>query len=120
MSHAPRHHLADAPTSESPEYTRHAKKHNQRSTINQAQSHISHEERTGNIKDFSEEPSHRSNRLTRSKQLHEMRHGDFIWVDHNTTIGPINDMYIAMREFSGFPFGIGKAALIHNTFTNLK
>ena len=63
---------------------------------------------------FSDGPSMRSMALSRKKKMLDMADGDEHFVD-NLRVGPINDMYLAIRAYSMFPHGIGKPALIHDT-----
>lgn len=53
--------------------------------------------------------------LSRKKKKADMKDGDTHWTNHDNTIGPINDMYLAIREYAAFPFGAGHVALIQKT-----
>ena len=67
--------------------------------------------------DIEEEPegkTMRSHSLSRKKKMLDMADGDEHFVS-NLCVGPINDMYLAIRAFSMFPHGIGIPALIYNT-----
>jgi hypothetical protein len=52
--------------------------------------------------------------LSRKKKMLDMADGDEHFV-HDLRVGPINDMYLAIRAYSMFPHGMGKPALIHDT-----
>jgi hypothetical protein len=56
--------------------------------------------------------------LSRKKQMMDMRDGDEHFVSLDSTVGPINELYLNIREFSAFPFGNGRMNLIHNTQEN--
>ena len=58
------------------------------------------------------------NGLSRLKKRLDMKDGDEHFLNYESTVGPINDMYIAIRELSAFPFGGGRSALIHDTQIN--
>lgn len=61
----------------------------------------------------------RSIALSRQKKLMNMKDGDEHYTNKDSTVGPINDMYLSIRELSCFPFGSGgRNALIHNTQIN--
>jgi hypothetical protein len=64
------------------------------------------------------EQSGMSHSLSRLKKKLDMKDGDEHFVNDSSTVGPINDMYIAIRELSCFPFGGGRSCLIHNTQLN--
>lgn len=63
--------------------------------------------------------SSRSIALSNMKARLNMEDGNEHHKEHPSTIGPVNDMYLAIRELACFPFGSaffhGKATLIHNT-----
>jgi len=65
-------------------------------------------------KHMSDGPSMRSMALSRTKKMLDMADGDEHFVS-NLRVGPINDMYLAIRAYSMFPHGMGKPALIHDT-----
>ena len=52
--------------------------------------------------------------LSRKKKLLDMADGDEHFV-HDLSVGPINDMYLAIRAYSMFPHGMGMPSLIHDT-----
>jgi hypothetical protein len=52
--------------------------------------------------------------LSRKKKLLDMADGDEHFV-HDLRVGPINDMYLAIRAYSMFPHGMGRPSLIHDT-----
>jgi hypothetical protein len=57
--------------------------------------------------------------LSRKKQMLNMKDGDEHFVSLDSTVGPINELYMHIREFSAFPFGNGRMnSLIHNTLEN--
>ena len=61
----------------------------------------------------------RSIALSRHKKLMNMKDGDEHYTNKDSTVGPINDMYLSIRELSCFPFGSGgRNALVHNTQIN--
>jgi hypothetical protein len=61
----------------------------------------------------------RSIALSRHKKLMNMKDGDEHYTNKDSTVGPINDMYLSIRELSCFPYGSGgRNALIHNTQIN--
>lgn len=61
----------------------------------------------------------RSIGLSRQKKLMNMKDGDEHYTNKDSTVGPINDMYLSIRELSCFPYGSGgRNALIHNTQIN--
>ncbi len=61
----------------------------------------------------------RSIALSRQKKLMNMKDGDEHYTNKDSTVGPINDMYLSIRELSCFPYGSGgRNALIHNTQIN--
>jgi len=64
------------------------------------------------------EQSSMSHSLSRMKKRLDMKDGDEHFVNDSSTVGPINDMYIAIRELSAFPWGGGRSTLIHNTQIN--
>ena len=55
-----------------------------------------------------------SKSLSRKKKMLDMADGDEHFVS-DLRVGPINDMYLAIRAYSMFPHGIGLPALIHDT-----
>ena len=59
-----------------------------------------------------------SMRLSRQKKMLDMKDGDEHYTNKDSTVGPINDMYLAIRELSCFPYGGGRHNLIHNTQIN--
>ena len=56
----------------------------------------------------------RSLALSRRKKMLDMSDGNEHFVS-NLSVGPINDMYLAIRAYSMFPHGAGLPALIHDT-----
>jgi hypothetical protein len=61
----------------------------------------------------------RSSALTRSKQMLNLKDGDEHFVSLDSTVGSINNLYLGIREYSAFPFGLGRMnSLIHNTREN--
>jgi hypothetical protein len=61
----------------------------------------------------------RSAALTKRKQMLNLKDGDEHFVNLNSTVGPINELYLGIREYSAFPFGLGRMnSLIHNTMEN--
>jgi len=56
----------------------------------------------------------RSSALSRKKKMLDMADGDEHFVN-NLRVGPINDMYLAIRAYSMFPHGMGRPSLIHDT-----
>lgn len=68
--------------------------------------------------------SMRSKALSKLKYKLNMKDGDEHVTDHTSTIGPVNDMYVAIRNLSAFPYGNayhhGRITLIHNTMTNTR
>ena len=68
--------------------------------------------------------SMRSKALSKYKFKLNMKDGDEHVTDHTSTIGPINDMYVAIRNLSCFPYGNayhhGRVTLIHDTMTNTR
>jgi hypothetical protein len=75
--------------------------------------------------DIQQAPSGQSGRsmaLSNMKKRLDMKDGDEHPMEHPATIGPVNDMYLAIRELSCFPFGNafhhGRVALIENTQIN--
>jgi hypothetical protein len=66
-----------------------------------------------------ENESMRSLGLSRQKKMMNMKDGDEHYTNKDSTVGPINDMYLSIRELSCFPYGSGgRNALIHNTQIN--
>ena len=59
----------------------------------------------------------RSHALSRHKKMLDMADGDEHFVT-NLCVGPVNDMYLAIRAYSMFPHGAGMVSLIHNTKSN--
>ena len=55
-----------------------------------------------------------SKALSRKKKMLDMADGDEHFVS-NLRVGPVNDMYLAIRAYSMFPHGIGLPALVHDT-----
>ena len=71
------------------------------------------------IPEMRENESMRSLGLSRQKKIMDMKDGDEHYTNKDSTVGPINDMYLLIRELSCFPFGSGgRNALIHNTQIN--
>lgn len=71
------------------------------------------------IPEMRENESMQSMRLSRQKKMMDMKDGDEYYTNKDSTVGPINDMYLAIRELSCFPFGSGgRHGLIHNTQIN--
>jgi len=68
--------------------------------------------------DMTEFQTGKSISLSKQKKLLDMKDGDEHFVNLSSTVGPINDMYLKIRELSAFPFGAGRVALIHNTKIN--
>jgi hypothetical protein len=69
--------------------------------------------------EMAENPSMQSMRLSRQKKMMDMADGDEHYTNKDSTVGPINNMYLAIRELSCFPYGSGgRNALIHNTQIN--
>jgi hypothetical protein len=56
----------------------------------------------------------RSMALSHKKKMLDMADGDEHFVS-NLSVGPINDMYLAIRAYSMFPHGAGMVSLIHDT-----
>ena len=57
--------------------------------------------------------------LSKRKQMLDMKDGNEHFVSLDSTVGPINELYLGIREFSAFPFGMGRMnSLIHNTMEN--
>jgi hypothetical protein len=59
----------------------------------------------------------RSLALSHKKKMLDMADGDEHFVS-NLSVGPINDMYLAIRAYSMFPHGAGLVSLIHDTKAN--
>jgi hypothetical protein len=59
----------------------------------------------------------RSLALSNKKKMLDMADGDEHFVS-NLCVGPINDMYLAIRAYSMFPHGAGMVALIKDTKAN--
>ena len=61
--------------------------------------------------------STKSNRLSNLKKRLDMKDGDEHFLP--IAVGPINSMYMQIREYSAFPFGAGRMShLIHDTTAN--
>ena len=72
-------------------------------------------------KNMKEMESGKVGTYSRMKKMLNMKDGDEHYTNHESTVGPINDMYLSIRELSCFPFGAGgRLALIHNTQINRK
>jgi len=71
------------------------------------------------LPEMRENESMRSLGLSRQKKMMNMKDGDEHYTNKDSTVGPINDMYLSIRELSCFPFGSGgRCGLIHNTQIN--